>query len=172
MNLIDIIIVVVAVVGFILGFKDGLVRKLIGLVGFCIAVYASIRFAFSFGEIIVKITGIEIYLSEIIGGIIIFFGIIFIFSVIKRLVHPFDKVNNLVNRILGGVVGAIQILFFLSAVFFLMNIFNAPSKQATKDSFFYKSVYNILPFTIDTINSLTPKTKQLIKSYINEKDTI
>ncbi len=170
--MIDIIIVVVAAVGFILGFKDGLVRKLIGLAGFCIAVYASIRFAMSFGKIIVKITGIEIYLSEIIAGIIIFLGIVFISSVIKRLVHPFDKVNNLVNQILGGVVGAIQILFFLSAVFFLMGIFNAPSRQATKNSFLYKDVYNILPFTIDTINSLTPKTKQFIKSYINQKDTI
>ncbi len=172
MNLIDVIIVAVAGVGFILGFKDGLIRKLIGLAGFCIAVYASIRYAMSFGKIIVKITGIEIYLSEIIGGILIFFSIVFIFSVIKRLVHPFDKVNNLLNQILGGVVGTIQILFFLSAVFFLMNIFNAPSKKATDGSIFYKGVYNILPFTIDRINSITPKTKQFIKNYINEKDTI
>lgn len=172
MNLIDIIIVIVAAIGFILGFKDGLVRKLIGLAGFCIAVFAAIKFAIPFGYIIVKITGIEIYLSEIIGGIIIFFSVVFIFSVIKRLVHPFDKVNNLVNQVFGGVVGTIQILFFLSAVFFLLNIFNAPSPKVTKSSVFYKTVYNILPVTVDLINSLTPKTKEIIKNYINEKDTI
>ncbi len=172
MNLIDIIIAVVAAVGFILGFKDGFVRKLIGLIGFGAAIFLSVKFAVPFGKIIVKITGIEIYLSEIIGGIIIFFGVIFVFAIIKRLVHPFDKVNNLINQILGGVVGTVQILFFLSAVFFLMNIFNAPSKQATKDSFLYKKVYNIIPYTINYLNSYTPKTKELIKNYINEKDTI
>ena len=172
MNLIDIIIIVVAAVGFILGFKDGFVRKIIGLVGFAAAIFLAVKFAISFGKIIVNITGIEIYLSEIIGGIIIFFSVIFLFSIIKRLVHPFDKVNNLINQILGGVVGTIQILFFLSAIFFLMNIFNAPSKEATKKSIFYKKIYNIIPLTIDYLNSYTPKTKELIKNYINEKDTI
>ena len=116
--------------------------------------------------------GIEFYLSKIIAGILIFLCVVVIFSIIKRLVHPFDKVNNLINQIAGGVVGVVQILFFLSAVFFLLNIFNAPSQKVRKSSLFYQKVYNIIPSAIDYLNNYTPETKKFIKEYINEKDSL
>ena len=171
MNLLDIIIVLIIFIGFILGFKDGFIRKLIGLIGFGLGIFLSIKFADSLGKIFEKLFGIEFYLSEIIAGILIFLFIIFLSSVIKRVVHPFDKVNNLINQITGGIVGAIQILFFISALLFLMNIFNAPSKKMKESSFLYGRVYNIIPATVNYVNHYTPKTKEIIKNYINEKDT-
>ena len=68
MSILDIIIIAIVLIGFVLGYKDGFVRKLIGLIGFVLAVFVAIRFASSFGKIIESITGIEIYLSEIIAG--------------------------------------------------------------------------------------------------------
>jgi membrane protein required for colicin V production len=171
LNLLDIIIALIAVIGFILGYKDGFIRKLIGLIGFGLGIFLAVKFAGDLGKILEKIFGIEFYLSEIIAGIIIFLLIIFLSSVIKRVVHPFDKVNNLINQIVGGAIGAIQILFFASALLFLMNIFNAPSKKIKESSFLYKRVYNIVPSTVDYLNNYTPKTKEIIKNYINEKDT-
>jgi len=112
--LLDILIIASIIVGFILGFKDGFIRKLVGLVGFILAVVAAVFFAGKLGKLIENLFGIEYYLAEIIGGIFIFILIIAIFMVLKRIVHPFDKVNNIINQIVGGVVGAIQILFFLS----------------------------------------------------------
>ena len=97
---------------------------------------------------------------------------IFITSVLKRIVHPFDKINNLLNQIIGGVVGIIQILFFLSAVLFLLNAFSVPSKKVKDNSVFYGPVYNIIPSTIDLIKNYTPETKKIIKEYINDKDTL
>ncbi len=172
MNLIDIIILAVLFVGFILGFKDGFVRKIIGLLGLAAAVYLAAKFAAPFGRTLEKLVGIEFYLSEIFAGVLIFLGVMIIVSIIKRVVHPFDKVNNLFNQILGGVVGIIQVLFFLSAVFIIMNIFNAPSKKAAKNSRLYKTVYGIIPAAVNYLNSYTPKTKEFIKDYINEKDSI
>ncbi len=172
MNIIDIIIFAVTAVGFVLGFKDGFIRKIIGLFGFGLGIFLAIKFASVFGKFIERIFGIEFYLSQIFAGILIFLATILIFSIIKRLVHPFDKVNNIVNQIVGGLFGAVQILFFLSAVFFLMNIFNAPSKNITQKSFLYKKIYNIIPDTINYLNNYTPKTKEIIKDYINEKDSL
>jgi len=171
LNLLDVIILLVAAIGFVLGYKDGFIRKLIGLIGFALGIILAVKLAADFGKILEKIFGIEFYLSEIIGGILIFLFIIFLSSVVKRVVHPFDKVNNLINQIVGGAIGTIQILFFLSAFLFLLNIFNAPSKRIKETSFFYKRVYNIIPTTVNYLNSFTPKTKELIKEYINEKDT-
>ena len=74
---------------------------------------------------------------------------------------------------MGGVIGAIQILFFLSAVFFLLRVFEIPGKNVINSSLFYSKTYNILPTTIDFLNSYTPKTKEILKDYINdEKDTL
>lgn len=171
MNLLDIIIILIALIGFILGYKDGFIRKVIGLIGFGLGIFFSVKLAGELGKILEKIFGIEFYLSEIIAGIIIFLFIIFLSSVIKRIVHPFDKVNNLINQIIGGAVGVIQILYFVSALLFLMNIFNAPSKRIKGSSLLYNTIYNIIPSTVNYLNNYTPKTKEIIKDYINEKDT-
>ncbi len=172
MNLVDVIIIAVLIIGFILGFKDGFVRKLIGLIGFALAILLAAKYAALIGQKFNDWLGIEYYLSKIFAGIVIFFSTIIVFAVIKRIVHPFDRVNNLINQLLGGILGTIQILFFLSGIFFILNIFNSPSESARKKSLLYQRVYDIIPMTINYINDYTPKTKEFIKSYINPKDSI
>jgi len=172
LNLIDIIIVILLAAGFILGFKDGFVRKIIGLLGFCLAIILAIVFSAKMGKIIESIFGIEYYLSEIIGGFAIFVVTIVIFAVIKRIVHPFDKVNNLINQLLGGFIGFVQILFFISAALYLLNIFDIPDKKTKKDSLLYYGVYAVLPATIDYLKTYTPDSKKLIKEYIKDKDSV
>jgi membrane protein required for colicin V production len=172
LNILDLILLLIIVVGFILGFKDGFVRKLIGLIGFGLAIFLAITFASNLGRLIKSITGIEIYLSEIMSGIIIFLVVIFIFSLIKRFVHPFDKVNNLVNQITGGFVGGIQILFFLSGFLIILNIFSTPGKETKNNSFLYDKVYNIIPATIEFLGKYEAEPKKMIKDYIRDRDTL
>jgi len=172
LNILDLILFFFILIGFILGFKDGFVRKLIGLIGFTLAISLAITFAFNLGRLVESITGIEIYLSEIIAGIIIFLAVIFIFSIIKRFVHPFDKVNNLVNQVTGGFVGGIQILFFLSAFLIILNIFNTPDKESQNNSYLYDKVYNIIPATIELLSEYKAEPKKVIKDYIRDRDTL
>jgi len=172
LSILDVIIFLVLVVGFILGYKDGFVRKLIGLIGFVLAIYLGITFSQEFGSIIESAIDIEIYLAEIIGGITIFITIIIIFSILKRFIHPFDKVNNLANQLAGGIIGTVQILYFMSAFFFLLNLFSVPDEESKKSSTLYKKVYDIIPLTIDYLSDYTPETEKLIKDYIRDKDTI
>ena len=172
MILLDALIITGVIIGFILGFKDGFVRKLIGIIGFVLAVVAAVFFAGKLGLLIESIFGIEYYLAEIIGGLVIFISIITIFVFLKRVVHPFDKVNNLINQIVGGVVGSIQILYFLSAIFIIVNIFDLPDKDTKKQSIFYNNTLNVIPFTIQYLSYYTPEPRKLIENYINEKDTL
>jgi len=171
-TVLDIIIIIALLIGFILGYKDGFVRKLIGLIGLAIAIYLAVLFAAPFGRLIESALGIEFYLSEIIGGAVIFLLIMVAIAILKRVVHPFDKVNNLLNQALGGAVGIIQILFFLSAVFIIMKIFNLPSEKTSKSSLIYSPVYSVIPTTIDYLQKYTPDSRKIIKDYINEKDSI
>lgn len=172
MNTIDIIILITLIIGFILGFKDGFIRKLIGILGLIVAVLVTALFSGRLGLFIENIFGIELYLSEIIAGIFLFLGSVLIFAIIKRVVHPSDKINSLVNQLVGGAVGVIQLLFFLSAVFLLLNIFNVPDKKVQESSLLYSNTYNIIPFTINYLKDYTPSTEEIIKNYINQKDSI
>jgi membrane protein required for colicin V production len=171
-TIIDLVIILILAAGFILGYKDGLVRKIVGFIGFILAIYLALKFASGMGHLLEKAFGIEYYLAEILGGMIIFFLILVIFAVLKRIVHPFDRVNNVINQLLGGLVGAVQILFFISAVFFLLNVFSVPDKNSQDESLLYKNVYNVIPVTIDYMSDYTPETKKVIKDYINDKDTL
>lgn len=172
MNTIDLIIVIAALIGFILGFKDGFLRKLIGVVGIVTAVFLAAYFKSHLGRFIESSFGIEYYLTEIMAGLIIFFVTIIVFSILKRVIHPFDKINSLINQIIGGVVGILQFLIFLSAVFLLLNIFDIPEKPARKKSLFYEPTYSIIPSAFNLLKDYTPSTEEIIKNYINEKDTI
>ena len=169
MNLLDILLIIIPIVGFILGYKDGFVRKIIGLAGIIIGIYLGVFFAGRLGRMIESSFEIEYYLASIIAGVAIFLVIVLIFSIIKRLVHPFDKVNNFINQTAGGVLGAIQILFFTSAVLYLLNIFSVPKKNIKESSFLYGPVYSLIPSTIDFVGSYTPyanerKASKIIKS--------
>lgn len=172
MNLVDLIILIIALIGFALGYKDGFIRKLVGFIGFILAVYLSIQFASMLGKALENVFGIEYYLSELIAGAAIFILIIVVFAVLKRLIHPHDKVNNLVNQIIGGIIGMLQILFFLSAALYILNVFNVPSNNSKKNSLTYKPVYGIIPATIDLVSNYTPDAKKRIKDYINDKDSL
>jgi membrane protein required for colicin V production len=168
LSVLDIIIVVVLFIGFILGYKDGFVRKLVGLIGFALAIYLAVIFSDDLGKIIESVFGIEIYLASLFAGLLIFWFVIFLFAMLKRVVHPFDKVNNLVNRIVGGAVGLIQIAFLLSAVFFLLKIFSIPDEPGS--SLLYDKVYNIIPDTVSYLSNYTPDAKEKFREYILEKD--
>lgn len=172
MNYIDYIIIALGLLGFILGFKDGLIRKIIGITGFILAVFFAYRFSSDGGELISSFLNYDPILSEIMAGIIIFFLIIIATSIIKRVVHPSDKVTLLTNQILGGVIGVLQIAVFLSAAFLLLNVFNYPGKEESKSSYFYKSVYNIIPFSIDFVIGSRPSAKNFFQEYIESKDSI
>jgi membrane protein required for colicin V production len=164
LNFLDIVIILFLAVTFILGFKDGFVRKLIGTVGFFLSVYLGIKLSGYGGVVLGKLLSVEPEFARVLGGFFIFVLCIIITSIIKRLVHPFDKVNNLINRIVGGVVGSLQILIFLSAAFYLMGIFNYPPKETREKSLLYPKVSSVLPKAFELITNVAPTSGKSIET--------
>lgn len=172
MNYIDIVIFIAILVGFLLGFKDGFVRKLIGIIGFIAAVTFAVLLSSTVGRFIESSLGIEFYLAEIMAGLLLFIIIMIVTTILKRVIHPFDKVNNLINQLIGGFVGVVQLLFFISAIFLLLNIFDFPDKKTQNSALLYKYAYGIIPSSINFLKDYTPDTEDVIKDYINQKDSI
>jgi len=172
LNYLDIIIIIVLLVGFILGYKDGIVRKIIGFIGFVIAIISAILLSAYFGKIISPIFSGDQYLSGIVAGVTIFFLIVLFFSVLKRVIHPVDKVNSFVNQFLGGIAGTIQIVFFISGFLLFLNIFKVPSQSARRNSYLYSKIFNVIPKTIDFFLGSGSDAKNFIEGYIDNKDKI
>jgi membrane protein required for colicin V production len=172
LNYIDYIIFAAAIIGFILGFKDGLIRKIIGLIGLIAAIFLAYKFADDFGNIIQPVFNKDEYFSNVIAGILIFLVTILIASIIKRLVHPSDKINLFINQFIGGIIGIVQIVFFLSGLFLFLKIFSFPDKNTGNNSLLYKSVYNLIPSSVDLVMGKREKGADIIKSIIEDKDGI
>ncbi|MCF8240294.1 MAG: CvpA family protein [Melioribacteraceae bacterium] len=170
MNYLDYIILIILSVGFVLGYKDGLVRKVIGLIGLAAAIILAFYLSETAGRFLKPIFNNEEYLSEIVASILVFLLIVLAFSIIKRLVHPSDKVNKFINQFLGGLTGTIQMTIFISAFLLFLNIFSIPSEEDQNNSLFYKPVYSIIPVSIDLIMGGTAPAQELIKGYIENKD--
>jgi len=170
LNYLDYTLLVIVFIGFILGFKDGLVRKIIGLFGLIIGIALAIEYSDDLGSILTPIFNQEAYLAEIVAAVLIFLMTIAIASVIKRLVHPSDKVNKFVNQFLGGLAGVLQLLFIISGFLLFLNIFNFPNEKDRENSLIYNSIYRIVPSTIDFIIGSDVKSKEFIKEYIEGND--
>lgn len=166
----DYIILVLVLIGFLLGFKDGLVRKLIGLFGFIVAVALAFEFNSKAGKIILSFFNGDEYLSNLIAGVLIFMVVIVITSILKRIIHPLDKVNKFINQFLGGIVGTIQVLFFTSAFLILLNILSFPSNEDKKKSLTVTIVENLIPNSIEFFLGHKSKASDFIKEYIEKSE--
>ena len=159
------------IIGFLLGFKDGLVRKIIGLIGLVIGVILAFQFSGKVGKYLTLFFNNDEYLSSVIAGILIFLVVILIASLIKRVVHPFDKVNRFINQFIGGIIGTVQIAFFLSAVFLFLNIFNFPNINHRNNSCCYNFVLDLIPKSIEIIMGKNTNASEYLIKYIEKKDS-
>ncbi len=170
MNYIDYIIILFLIVGFLLGFRDGLVRKIIGLIGLILGIVLAFEFAGMAGKYFTLFFNNDESLAIIVSGIMIFVVVVLIAAILKRLIHPLDKVNRFINQFIGGVIGVIQISFFISGLFLMLNIFGFPNDQNRKDSALYNSFSEIIPVSFDFIIGHRSKATDYIKDYIFDED--
>jgi len=172
LNYLDYLIIVIALIGFILGFKDGLIRKIIGITGLVLAVILTVNFSDKLSVVLTPILNDDEYFAKIVAAVLIFLTTIILFSILKRIVHPSDKVNKLINQVIGGLIGTLQIIIFLSGLFLVLDLLGFPDKQTRTDSLMYEHVYNIIPGFINFIMERSSNATDLIKDFIEKTDTL
>jgi membrane protein required for colicin V production len=172
LNYIDITILIFLAIGFLLGYKDGLIRKIIGLAGLIIAIFMAFQFSQSAGEYLTPLLNQDRHLANITSGILIFIAIIVLTALIKRLIHPSDKVNKFLNQLLGGIAGTLQMLFFISGFLLFVSIFDLPSEEERKESFTYYPVYGLIPRTVDMFLGSESSAQEFLFNIIEEKDEL
>lgn len=148
MLLVDIIIVLFLVLGFLIGFKHGFLREAVSLCGLVLVTvlsfilknpisvffYKNLPF-FKFDFIIKGGSVINILLYEIIAFLIVFSILLIILKIILQATSLFEKfltmtiILSLPSKLLGGIIGVVKhyilvfvVLFIISLPVFNLNI--------------------------------------------------
>lgn len=114
MEVIDIIIIVLGVIGLIDGFKDGFIKELAGLVGLVGGILLARKLYLSVAVSLTPMLGTSEKTTQIIAFILIMLVVPMACSVIAWLISKLLKSVGLgfVNRLLGGVLGVAKMAIF------------------------------------------------------------
>jgi membrane protein required for colicin V production len=151
MNTFDIILTALILFGFIRGLLKGLFVELASLLSLIVGVYGAIHFSYFIGDFLKdSVDWDERYIS-IVAFAVTFIVIVIVISLLGKL---FTKIANfaalgILNKLLGGVFGAVKIGLILSVLLIVFDKLNSTipfvNKENTEDSVLYEPVKGLAP---------------------------
>lgn len=151
MNTIDIILAALLLFGFIRGIMKGLFVELASLVSLVAGVYGAIHFSYFIGNFLQDQVDWEERYISIVAFAITFVVIVIAISLLGKL---FTKIADfaslgLLNKLLGGVFGALKVGLILSVLLIVFDKLNSTipfvNKENTEESILYKPVKDLAP---------------------------
>lgn len=157
MNIFDIIIAALLLFGFVRGIIKGLFVEVASLAALVIGVYGAIHFSYFASDFLKKyVTWKEEYLS-LAAFAITFIIIIVLIALLGKLLTKLANFASLgiINKIAGGVFGALKIGLILSVIFLFFGKLNNTipfiEKETLDTSILYAPVKKIAPAIFPSI---------------------
>ncbi len=151
MNTFDIILAALLIFGFVRGLLKGLFVEVASLVALVAGIYGAIHFSFFVGDFLKDYVSWEERYITIVSFAITFAIIVLVIALLgKALTKIADfAALGLLNKILGGVFGALKIGLILSIVLIVFTKLNNTipfiSDEQKDDSILYEPVKNLAP---------------------------
>jgi len=151
MNTFDIIILALLLFGFIRGLFKGLFIEIASLVALITGVYGAIHFSYFVGNFLANRVSWDEKFVTIISFSITFGIIVLVISLIGKL---FTKIADfaslgLLNKILGGLFGAVKIGLILSVILLVFNKLNNTipfiSEEQQENAVLFEPIKNLAP---------------------------
>ncbi len=165
MSTTDILIIVFMMLSFVIGLRDGLLKKLFAVIGVVVALLAATKYMKAGGEFIVAQLKFDAESAHIMAFTLIFITVIVLTNFFYRWFGGDSKNFKIWDRLAGGVVGMIEGLIVLSLTLILLNVYDFPSKEQKRESDFYKPVLDVAPSLFDQINKLFPNSKKFREEF-------
>ncbi|CAM1351650.1 CvpA family protein [Tenacibaculum crassostreae] len=157
MNTFDIIIAALLLFGFVRGLMKGLFVEVASLVALIAGVYGAIHFSYFIGDWLKDSVDWDekyISLAAFAGTFVVIIVIIALLGKILTKIADFASLGIL-NKILGGVFGALKIGLILSVIFIFFGKMNDTipfvSQDSLDESILYKPVKKIAPTIFPSI---------------------
>ncbi len=151
MNTFDIIIAVILILGFVRGLNRGLFVEVASLVALIAGIYGAIHFSYFVGNFLAERVSWEEKYVTIVSFAITFAIIVLVIALLGKM---FTKIADfaslgLLNKLLGGVFGALKIGLILSIVLIVLAKLNNTipfiSESQQEEAVLYEPVKNLAP---------------------------
>jgi membrane protein required for colicin V production len=157
MNIFDIIITALLIFGFVRGIMKGLFVEVASLVALIAGVYGAIHFSYFIGDFLKEsVSWSEEYISlaAFAGTFIVIIIAISFFGKILTKLADFASLG-IINKILGGVFGALKIGLILSVIFIFFGKMNDSipfiEKNTLEESILYQPLKKVAPTIFPSI---------------------
>ena len=178
MNLLDLLILVGLAGGLIIGLRSGLIKQALSFVGMLVAFVLSLHLMTPVGEMAAGSLGISEDIAPLVGFVLVFLGVqVVVFGLTKLLEAVVGALKlSVVNRLLGGAVGAFKACLVLSVVFLVLGYVSVPSEDTRDASGLYTPVSTVLPtawgYVSDTFPQVAKVSEQFSKKIEEEVDAV
>ncbi len=169
----DILIIVGILLFIVLGIRDGLFKKIFGILGFLGGLICATKFMVPFSNVIIDWIGFSEEVSIILAFFIIFIIIVIIINLFYRW---FGKSGSgtlkLWSRIAGGILGFAQGLVAVSLVLVMFSFYAIPSEEDRSDSLLYHDIFKIAPKVFDYMTKWIPDSKKFFEEIKEKMSTV
>ncbi len=159
----DVFFAFLLVMFILLGFKDGIVRKLVSIVVMLIGVFVGQLMMRTVGKYLVETFDVDKSSAPMLGFLVFFFALMIGQSFLYRIVAGNYKIGGIADRLIGAALGLAQGALFLSSLLFILAMGGIPSRETTRGSDLYKSVVNLTPEILDFVVTLGPDAQEKLK---------
>jgi uncharacterized membrane protein required for colicin V production len=167
--LMDILIFGPMLVFTLVGFRDGVIRKLVAIVMFIVALFVGQMFRHDLGQLLADNGWIESTDSSMYAYLIIFFAIATLQGLLYKMLTKSYKIGGFMDRIGGLALGFVEGALFLSCLFFILAQTGFPSRDLKRDSMFYKPIVNIAPQILDETSFIETQTMEKLNDTDKEQ---
>lgn len=162
MNKLDILIVIIVGLPVIIGLSSGFLKNLLGFAGIIVGLIIASNFSDQIAEMFtsMKLPG-QISTAFSFTGVIIFFYVLGGF--IARRVSRISSFTTTLDKLFGGIFGALQGLIIASLVIHFLKFFNFVSVETMQASMMYPMIAGIAPEIVDITSKVLPFVKANIQ---------
>lgn len=163
MTLVDVLIILGLLLAMVLGFRDGFMRKIFGIIGFLAGLVAATKLMAPVGDLVVTAAGLSVESARIVAFSLVFIAFVILENLFYRKfgLQP-GNVLKIGSRAAGAVVGIFQGAVAVSLILIMFNIFEEPSQETKDKSLLYKPIFNIAPLVFDYATSWLPESRAFL----------
>ena len=157
MNTVDIILGIILLLAFFGGFKKGFIASLASLIGLVVGAYAAIYLSDFVGGYISRWFDFSEYTTKWIAFIATFLGVLILANMLGEILTKIIDFAalGLLNKLLGGIFGALKYAFILSLIFWFFGSSNLSgyiiSEEKKEGSILYPYIVGIAPSVLPSI---------------------
>ena len=166
MNLLDGIILIPLLFAGVQGFRNGLMREVIGLVGVVLSLFLSFRYLDETARAVSDVITISETYLPIVAFAVLFLSLL---AAVQALIYLLEKILKMAmltlpNRLLGLAFSVLKSSIFISAILILLAQFDQPGQELRDGSMLYGYVAPVAPVAYDALATVYPETENLAKT--------